>query len=338
MKNIRLIVIGLGSMGKRRVRNLLANGISKESIRGIDKRKDRRLEAFEKYGIETWNELTSELIDYSDAFVISTPPDQHFFYAQLAVKYNKNMFIEASVLSDGLLELCEKADKDNLVVFPSCTMKFASGPKRIKEIISKDTIGKVLVWQYQSGQYLPDWHPWESISDFYVSNPETGGCREIVPFEMVWLESVFGKVKDVDGRHAKLSNISAPIDDIYMLQIQHKNGIMGQLIVDVIGRTSIRYMRITGTEGTLEWNEDEKKIRVFRVSTGTWQEESIDVGHIEPNYINSEGQYIEEIHEFLECITTGKEPQYTLRDDINNLNILYNVERANKEKKRININ
>ena len=37
---------------------------------------------------------------------------------------------------------------------------------------------------YHSGQYLPDWHPWESYKDFYVSNPATGARREIVPFEL----------------------------------------------------------------------------------------------------------------------------------------------------------
>lgn len=337
MNGKKFIVIGLGSMGKRRVRNLLANGIQKENITGVDIREDRRIEALGKYSIKISGEINTDLIKSSDAFIISTPPDQHIFYAKLAAKYNKHMFIEASVLSDGLMELSKEVEEKNLIAFPSCTMRYSQGPKRIDAVIKKGTIGKVLVWQYQSGQYLPDWHPWESIGDFYVSNPKTGGCREIVPFETSWIESTFGEIQDVDGRKSKVSDISAPIDDVYMLQVQHKNGIMGQLIIDVVGRSSIRYMRITGSKGTLEWNESEKKIRIYEASTRKWKSEDIDIGNIEPDYINPEDQYIEEICDFLECVETGNEPSYTLRDDINNLNILYSSEKSHNDKLRVDI-
>ena len=43
---MKFLVIGLGSMGKRRVRNLLANG--EKSIFGFDLREDRRKETEEK--------------------------------------------------------------------------------------------------------------------------------------------------------------------------------------------------------------------------------------------------------------------------------------------------
>jgi len=332
--NYKVIVIGLGSMGKRRVRNLLANGIHKDNIIGIDCREDRQAEASEKYGIKTHSEVLAADLVHANAFVISTSPDQHLQYAQMAADHGKHMFIEASVLADGLLELANRVDDNKIICFPSCTMRFFAGPQRVSTLLAEGSIGQVLAWQYQSGQYLPDWHPWEPITDFYVSNPITGGCREIVPFEMVWLEQVFGKVVDVDGRHAKLSDMPAAIDDIYMLQMRHKGGVLGQLIVDVLGRTPIRYLRVTGSAGTLEWNDGDKSIRIFKTSTGQWEKENIGGGTVEKRYINPEEPYIEEIRTFLNCASTGTMPDYTLWDDVKVLNLLYAAESAHKTGKR----
>lgn len=328
--SLKVLQIGLGSMGKRRVRNMLANGVSEQNIVGVDRRFDRTAEAAEKYGIGTRNEVSAKDFESADVVVISTSPDQHLPFAQLSAHHGKHMFIEASVLDDGLAELAEEVAAKKLVAFPSCTMRFFEGPRRVAELLGGGAVGKILTWQYQSGQYLPDWHPWEDITEFYVSNPHTGACREIVPFELVWLEPIFGRLIDVDARHAKLSDMPAPIDDVYMLQMRHETGVLGQLIVDVLGRTAIRYLRVTGSEGTLEWDDGAKRIRVFSSKSGQWQDESVGAGTIENHYINPEEPYIAEIRSFLDCVAAGREPLYSLSDDISILGRLYAAEAANR--------
>ena len=52
---MKFIVVGLGSMGKRRVRNLIALGDN--DIAGFDLREDRCLEANGKYGIKTFSDI-----------------------------------------------------------------------------------------------------------------------------------------------------------------------------------------------------------------------------------------------------------------------------------------
>ena len=332
---MKILVVGLGSMGKRRVRNLLACGLPAVDIMGLDLREDRTADVRQKYGIRCHEKLDAIDLDEVDAFVISTPPDMHLRYAKMAAENNKHMFIEASVLDEGLKDLQELVTQRNLVAFPSCTMRFFAGPKRLHEIIHGGEIGRVLAWQFQSGQYLPDWHPWESVTDFYVSNLETGGCREIVPFEMVWLTSLFGPVKDVESRRAKQSDMPTKIDDIYMLQMEHESGVLGQLIVDVVGRSAVRDIRITGSEGTIEWNDEFKQIRVFKVADGEWFEESVGAGTVEDRYINPEEPYVEEIQTYLNCIRYNIRPNYSLNDDIDILRILYKAEKAHDDGKRV---
>jgi len=179
---MKFLVIGLGSMGKRRIRCLKA--LKHEDIVGFDLKEERRKEAETKYKVNTTNKLTSNILNEIDAIIISTPPDKHAGYIKIAVDNRKPVFIEASVISKGLEELNNSAKKNNVLVVPSCTMKFHPAIKEITDIVVIKKYGKVTNFSYHSGQYLPDWHPWENIKNYYVSKKETGGAREIVPFEL----------------------------------------------------------------------------------------------------------------------------------------------------------
>ena len=54
LKNsLKILVVGLGSMGKRRIRNL--QYLNQETVIGFDPRDDRCKESFEKYGIMPHN-------------------------------------------------------------------------------------------------------------------------------------------------------------------------------------------------------------------------------------------------------------------------------------------
>ncbi len=329
---MKALVIGLGSMGKRRVRNLIALGF--EQIIGYDVRNDRRHEAAERYGLIPFDRIEDALAENPDVVVISVPPDRHMEVAFRVAAAGKPMFIEASVVDDGMAQLQELIEGTDLCVFPSCTMRYFPGPKRILHLVREGAIGKVLAWQYQSGQYLPDWHPWESITEFYVSNRETGGCREIVPFEMVWLAQVFGPVVDLDARKAKRSDLPVDIDDIYMLQVRHADGVLGQLTVDVLSRSAVRAMRITGQDGTIEWDGVAQRLRIYRVASGEWLEEDLGRGTVESQYINPEEPYIEEMRAFLHVVETGEAPDYTFEDDMALLALLKQAEHADETGRR----
>ena len=56
---MRILLVGLGSMGKRRIRNLLKLGY--KNIAGFDPRKDRRKEVEKLYKIQTFSNIASAL-------------------------------------------------------------------------------------------------------------------------------------------------------------------------------------------------------------------------------------------------------------------------------------
>jgi len=325
---MKVLVVGLGSMGKRRVRNLQALGIS--DLAGVDARADRRAEAELKYKLRTFSTREAALEENWVAAVISLPPDLHVVAAQACVARRIGFFVEASVVLEGLSELADVVDTTGTVAMPSCTMRYFPGPRRIGEIVQSGQLGRPLFWRYHSGQYLPDWHPWEPISEYYVSRRATGGCREIVPFELTWLTYVFGTVTTVRGGRHKVGELEADIDDLYTAELTQSGGLIGQLTVDVLSRPPVRDFRLIAAGGAIRWDGIANTLQVSQ-GQQSWEQVELRAGIPEAGYINPEEPYIEEMKDFLALVKSGTPPKYSLRDDIRILKVLGAIERSSVE-------
>ncbi len=322
---MKFLVVGLGSMGKRRIRNLKQLGHG--DIVGFDTREDRRKEAEEKYHISTFSDISKALKENPNAIVISTPPDLHMKYAKVAIKNKLHFFTEASVVQTDMEEIIHGLKKTDIVGLPSCTMRYHPIVISVSNILKASKIGKPLAFIYHSGQYLPDWHPWEDYRNFYVAKKETGACKEIVPFELTWLTSTFGKISNVYGSKAKLSKLDTDIDDIYSILLEFQNGIRGNLTVDVIARFPYRQLKILGEEGVIlaDWSD---RIVSYYTRENGWKNTKIDDGAVEENYIHGDGPYVEEMSMFIKSIKGEIEQPYTFEDDYKILKILESIEKS----------
>ena len=328
---MKILVVGLGSMGKRRIRNL--QFLNVEDIIGFDLKEERRNEASEKYKVKTFSSIEDALGQKPDAMIISTPPNLHMKYAKIAIENNIHFFTEASVVQDEMKEVIDLLKKSDIIGLPSCTMKYHPIVKEVKSLLEKNSIGKPLSFLYHSGQYLPDWHPWEDYRKYYVSKRETGACREIVPFELVWLIDLFGKINAVSAFKAKVSNLEADIDDIYNILLDFEDGLQASITVDVIARFPFRQLKILGEEGVIFADWSERIVRYYTKEDG-WKDNKIQDGQIEKNYIHGEGPYIEEMKTFLNTIKKENPTPYTFVEDYKILKILESIEKSSDDGKR----
>lgn len=326
---MRVLQIGLGSMGKRRIRNLQALGIS--DITGFDFREDRRKEAEDKYKVKTLDRLTEDILKEREAYVISTPPDKHLEYIQLAVDNFKPCFVEASVISKGLDKLATVANQKGLLIAPSCTFRFHPSIKTIKELVLSGKYGKICNFVYHMGQYLPDWHPWEDIRDFYVGKRETSASREMVPFELTWLLDITGMPEEVFAFYGKTHEMGVDIDDTYSVTLRF-NGFLGTLVVDVVSRYAIRSLVLNLEKAQIKWSWEEKTVKVYDADERRWIFYAEPEGRAEAGYNKNivEEMYIEEMRAFIEA-ARGQSPfPNTLENDIKVLSILEKAEQTNK--------
>jgi len=324
---VRFLVIGLGSMGKRRVRCLKALGY--KDVTGFDPRQDRADEAQAASGITTTANLKSLNLEQFDAFVISTPPDLHEHYMKIALELRKPAFVEASVVLGTLKELQAEAEAKKVFLAPSTTFHFHPIIRDIRNIIQSKKYGKITNFNYFSGQYLPDWHPWENIKDFYVSKKETGGAREIVPFELTWMRDVFGWPKDVQCVFGKTMDLGVDIDDTYALNLKYE-GFIGQMMVDVVARFAQRRLLINLEKGQITWDWNDGSFKVYEVENArhiTYEQSSSMSAAPGYNKNIIEQMYIDEVAAFIAGITDASKYPNSLEDDIK---VLKNLEYAEK--------
>ncbi len=318
---MKVLQLGLGSMGKRRVRNMQALGI--KDIVGYDLREDRRVEARKKYGIVTVDKLTGDLLSGREAYIISTPPGSHNDCIKLALKYRKPAFVEASVLREGLLGFDREAKRRNVRIMPSCTFRFHPAIKLIKSLVRGGKFGKICNFSYHMGQYLPDWHPWESIKDYYVSKRSTSGGREMVPYELTWIVDMMGMPKSIFGYKGGNHDMGVDIDDTYAIAMNFK-GFQGTLLVDVVSRFATRSVIINLEKAQIRWNWEDKAVKLYDAAKKKWQKCKYLKGAAAKGYnLNIvEDMYVEELSTFFNAVRTGKPFPNTLKEDVMMLSIL----------------
>ena len=332
---MKFLIIGLGSMGKRRIRNLQYLGYSK--IFGFDLNEDRRQEAVNKYGITTIENFDNVASLEVDALIISVPPDKHHIYMLKAIELNKPCFVEASVVDYSFNELISLSEKNKVFIAPSSTMYFHPAIKKIKSIIEEKIIGLSTNISYHSGQYLPDWHTYEKVKDFYVSQKETGGAREIVPFELTWITKIFGFPSSVFGCVKKTIEIEGAelIDDTYVGVLDYDSFILS-LTIDVTSRVATRKLLINGSKGQLIWDWNNNFISVYTPANG-WNNIEFELLSAEEGYNKNitEQMYIDELSCFI--AGTGDSQVYinNLSNDHAVLKILYAIEESSNSKKTI---
>jgi predicted dehydrogenase len=337
--NFKILIIGLGSMGKRRIRNLKA--LQQTEITGFDLREDRCKEAAEKYDVKTFTsfEKAFEISD-PDVLIISVPPDAHHIYMKIALEKKKPAFVEASVVDEDLEKIMAQAKEQGILIAPSYTFYFHPAVQRIQQFINDKYLGNVSNIIYHSGQYLPDWHTYEKVEAYYVSKKETGGAREIVPFELTWLIKIFGFPKSVVGQYKKTIHIEGAenIEDTYNALLDFDNFLMS-FTVDVVSRVHTRRLIINGDEKQLYWYWDENLIKVFNPQTNIWEEYPYETLNAEPGYTKNitEQMYIDEIQTFLDAVNGKPGFDNTLENDHKILKLLYAIERSYDEKKFIEI-
>ncbi len=321
-------------MGKRRVRNLLSLGY--QDIVGLDIRKDRRDEATRKYAIETVSSIKDALAMKPVAMIISTPPDLHAKYANIAIDNGINFFTEVNLFSSEIRQILKRLRGKKIVGVPSCTMLYHPVVKELKRMLTKKEAGKILTVFHHYGNYLPNWHPWEDYRDFYVSKRKTGAAREIVPFELIWLTYLFSEIKSVYGDMAKVSNLKADIDDVYQILIEFRNGVKCILVIDVFSKPPFSETKIIGEKGSILCEYNDPTIKIGKETK--WKTIKLKMGKATKGYkgnIISDSIYAHEIYNFLNSIKRGSKHLFSFKDELKILEILDAIEMSDKVRKQI---
>ena len=328
---MKVLVIGLGSMGKRRVRLLkqLSLKASLELI-GIDRREERRLEAENVLEIQTVASIQQAMDENPDisAVFVCTSPLSHSGIVKQCLLNGWHVFTEINLVSDGYEENIRLAKERGLTLFLSSTPLYRKEIAYIHKQVSSYP-GR-LNYIYHVGQYLPDWHPWENYKDFFVNERRSNACRELFAIELPWMTRTFGLVRKFDVLSDTMSGLALNYDDNYLLKLEHESGTRGVMAVDVVSPAATRYLEIYGDGlhirwdgtpfGLIAYDEEQKKMVPIHLYD---QVEHME--HYQSFVI--ENAYRKEIETFLDILSGHQnEELYGYEDDEKVLRLIDSIE------------
>jgi predicted dehydrogenase len=247
---LKILQIGAGSMGSRRLRDLA--GRSDVECAVFDARADRRSRSAQQFGVRTFEEFDAALGWEPDALVISSPPDQHERYVSVALELGLHHFSEANIWTPNVDSILNLSDAKRLISAPSCSLHFLGVIRELKRIVA-DELGSLHAYQMSLSTYMPSWHPQENL-EYYARHRATSAGREMVPFELLWLNDVFGKPENASGRVARRGELAGMQEDVWSLQLHLQSGATGQLIVTMGSVRDCREGMAIGTHGVIRFN------------------------------------------------------------------------------------
>ena len=320
---MKIFVIGLGSMGRRRVR-LLQKIDPQVQITGIDSNCQRRVDAGNTYAITTAANIEDALKDSkADAAIISTSPLQHAQLIKTCLKANLHVFAELNLTSDMYDENICLAKSKGKILFLSSTFLYRDEISYIRRRVASHK--KTLNYSYHIGQYLPDWHPWESYKNYFVSDRRTNACREIFAIEIPWLRKTFGEIKSFNVVRQKHTSLEIDYPDTYHLILSHDSGTIGTLNVDVVSRKAVRNLEVYGEDLYISWdgsptglceydidNKQNKKVELYH---------DIDTLEGYSSFV-IENAYQNELKCFIDQINGSGKAEYTFEDDLITLRLI----------------
>lgn len=313
---MKVLVIGLGSMGRRRIR-LIRRYDSSIVIVGTDRQEERCQKAAAEFFIQTEQEISRALSKASfDCAFVSTSPLSHSSVIEECLKAGLHVFTEINLVSDGYRENQRLAEEKKKVLFLSSTFLYREEVRYIKERVDKSSTP--LHYLYHVGQYLPDWHPWEDYRSFFVADKRTNGCRELFAIELPWLTEVFGEIEQVMVLKGKSSSLALDYPDHYQVLLRHSKGFQGSLCIDLLARKAVRDFEVLGEELYVKWDGTPGGLKDYSLKDREFRPvqvyERVDklTGYSD-NII--ENAYFGEVTSFFEAVAGKRKPEYSFEKD-----------------------
>lgn len=325
---MRGIVVGLGSMGKRRIR-LMRDFFEGIELCGVDSSAGRRAEAAGLFGVPCYASVAEGIEAFAPecAFVCTSPLTHAGIIAEL-LQAGLHVFTEINLIAAGYAENTALAKEKGLELFLSSTPLYRRETRFVEDAVRK--AGCPLVYRYHVGQYLPDWHPWENYRNFFVADSRTGGCREIFGIELPWLTAAFGEAAElVSAVSARQTSLAIDYPDSWFVTLRHESGALGQIAVNVVSRKAVRELEVIGESLYLRWAGTPDSLSVYDfeqkrdIPVNTYESVEHD-GRYADNIV--ENAYVDELAAFFEALKGGSPRRHSFERDARLLALIDRIE------------
>lgn len=334
---MKFLMIGLGSIGQRHLRNIKRvygdeAQIIAYRVRGLKRtfsdtmqiRENVSLE--EEFGITSYASLDEALLEKPDVAFITNPTNMHIPCAIACAKAGCHLFLEKPVSDtmEGVEELLQTVGETGVKVFVGYQNRLHPGIAQLKEMLEQKELGDILNVRAVVGERLTTMHSYEDYKETYMARKDMGGgvVTNQMVHEMDYLCYLFGSPKDVYAVGGVIGNLGIDVEDNCEAVFTATGGGRSFPIsvhADFYQSPPERYVQVVGTKGkakvdiignTVEWTiHDETKKTSF-------------------NHFQRNDMFIEELQLFIEAVKQDKEPEIGLSDGVTGIRMALAVKES----------
>lgn len=247
---MRILIIGLGSIGKKHV-NAILTILPNAEIFALRSNKDAD-EIAGVINIFTFYEVGLIGADFA---IISNPTSEHKNTLSKLVGYGIPVFIEKPLYSSlEIEELIGSINQKGIFTYVACNLRFLDCIRFIREKISEMKDKRLNEANVYCGSYLPDWRPDVDFWNNYSARAELGGGVHIdLIHELDYLYWLFGKPKKVNRIFKNQSSLGISAFD-YANYLLDYEGFCANVILNYYRRDAKRSMELVFNNET--WSVD----------------------------------------------------------------------------------
>jgi predicted dehydrogenase len=305
---VKILIAGLGSIGRRHLRNLLALG---ERDILLYRTNQSTMPEEELAGFPVERDLQAALSWRPDAVIVANPTARHLDVAIPAAQAGCAMLLEKPISHslEGVAELEGAVRQGGGQVLVGFQFRFHPCLQRAAQLLADGEIGRPLSARAVYAEYLPGMHPWEDYRTSYSARRDLGGGAILTlchPLDTLrWL---LGEVKGVWAFAGQLNDFELGVEDTAEIGLRFSSGVLGSVHLDYNRRPPDHHLEIIGTEGTLHWDNASGALQVYRAEKREWETSNPPAG-FERNDL-----FLAEMRHFLEVVRGEAAPRCTMED------------------------
>jgi len=319
---MKFLIAGLGSIGRRHFRNLIALG-EKDIVLLRTRKATLPDDELAGYPVET--DIHEALKKHKpDAMIVANPTALHLDIAIPAAEAGCHILLEKPISDslDRVEELKKAAQKSGSKILVGFQFRHHPTLNKARELIQSNALGKVLTVHAHWGEYLPQWHPWEDYRQSYAAREDLGGgvIRTLThPLDYLrWLTGEVGALWSFNGH---ISPLELDVEDVAEIGLNFSNGVIGSIHLNYFQRPPVHRMEIVGTQGTLRWDNADGILHFHQLPApfGSYSDNPpapVIQTFPPPDGFDRNQLFVTQTRHFIETIRGESEPVCTLADGI----------------------
>lgn len=345
---MKILFVGLGSIGQRHLRNvkrvygdtveILAYRVRRLSQTFSDDMKIREgVDLEQEFNIHVFSDYAEALADRPDVVFITNITAKHVEYAIEAAKAGCDIFMEKP-LSDNInriQELVNAVKENNIVLYMGYQNRFHPCIQYTKNILEGGLLGRILSADNEFSERLTTMHTYEDYRQTYMARKDMGGGPilnlQIHSLDYLqWLLGIPVSVFTVIPQSSGLEiDVEASASSIYEFKTANGDTIPVYSHTDFFQFPPVHILKIVGEKGRIEADLNKSVCRLY--IEGALKEEKTFEGFIRND------MFITELKELMEHIAHRTQPEANLSQGIIGLKMALAAKESAKKHVKFNL-